>query len=66
MLLSTLNVTVGRRASQGGRHTIRVANDNPSREQILFEKCVQRELGGKDQDSGERLNSGQGKADPRS
>ncbi|NRD90402.1 hypothetical protein C8024_14430 [Sphingopyxis sp. BSNA05] len=66
MLLSTLNVTVGRRAAQGGRHTIRVANDNPSREQILFEKCVQRELGGTGVDGGKSICRDQGKADPLS
>jgi hypothetical protein len=66
MLLSKLNVTVGRRASGGDRRNIRVANDNPSREQILFEKCVQRELGGKGQDDSKRISRDQGKADPGS
>lgn len=66
MLLSKLNMSVGKKAHRDGSQNIRVANDNPSREQQLFEKCVQRELGGKSQDGGKRLNSDQGKADPRS
>ncbi|WP_339689285.1 hypothetical protein [uncultured Parasphingorhabdus sp.] len=66
MLLSKLDMSVGRRAHRDGSRNIRVANDNPSREQILFEKCVQRELGGKCQDGGKRIDGDQGKADPRS
>ncbi|MGB5483492.1 hypothetical protein [Parasphingorhabdus sp.] len=66
MLLTKLNMSAGGKASGERGQNIRVANDNPSREQILFEKCVQRELGGKSQDGGKRINGDQGKADPRS
>ena len=43
VLLSKLNMSVGRKAPRDGNQNIRFANDNPSREQQLFEKCVQRE-----------------------
>ena len=66
MLLSELNMSVGRKAPGDGSQSIRVANDNSSREQQLFEKCVQRELGGKSLDDGKGITSNQGKADPRS
>ncbi|CAO1650946.1 hypothetical protein NYA22BAC_01040 [Parasphingorhabdus sp. NYA22] len=66
MLLSKLNMSVGRKAPGDGSQSIRVANDNSSREQQLFEKCVQRELGGKSLDGGKGITSDKGKADPRS
>jgi len=66
MLLSKLNMSVGRKVPGDGNQNIRVANDNPSREQQLFEKCVQRELGGQGLDGGKRIIRDQGKADPRS
>tara|TARA_R110001606_G_scaffold397102_1_gene572620 strand:+ start:113 stop:313 length:201 start_codon:yes stop_codon:yes gene_type:complete len=66
MLLNKLNMSVGRKALRETSQNIRVANDNPSHEQQLFEKCVQRELGGISRDGGKPINGDQGKADPRS
>ncbi|VWX62112.1 conserved hypothetical protein [Sphingorhabdus sp. 109] len=65
MLSSKLNMSVGGTASGNPRQTKRVANDNPSREQILFEKCVQRELGGASRDGGTPACRDHGKADPK-
>lgn len=57
MLLTKLIVSVGKKASRAGDQNIRVANDNPSHEQELFEQCVQRELGAMNQYIGEHINS---------
>ncbi|GAB5488978.1 MAG: hypothetical protein Pars2KO_25480 [Parasphingorhabdus sp.] len=46
MLVTQLSLSFGSTKSKRGKRHCRTANDNLSREQELFEKCVQRELGG--------------------
>ena len=46
MRSNKLLVSLGAKQSRLSRRAFRAANDNPSREQALFEKCVRRELTG--------------------
>ncbi|MEO9635122.1 MAG: hypothetical protein ABJF89_09445 [Parasphingorhabdus sp.] len=45
MSLTSLLVTIGSSAAKPQKRCLAIANDNLSREQELFEICVQRELG---------------------
>ncbi len=44
--MTKLSMSVGKNPCRPSEQFRRIANDNLSREQELFEKCVQRELGG--------------------
>lgn len=59
MFPTKFSLSFGISASRSIKQNSRVANDNLSREQELFERCVQRELGALSKNSGEQENNDQ-------
>ena len=66
VILTKFRMMIGRTATCPGNRYLHVANDNPSREQILFEKCIDRELGGITRNSAQKTDSEKDEAHPRS
>lgn len=66
VLLTKFSMMIGKMAACQCDRYPHVANDNPSREQILFEKCIDRELGGITRNSAQKTDSEKDEAHPRS
>lgn len=63
--LMSFSLKIGRMVSCSQTQNRRAVNDNLSREQELFERCVQRELGGLSEKSDIQIDGDKDQTNPR-